>query len=53
MPLGSVIGSNKGLRTREFLEIIIEQSKVPVVVDAELVHLLMRQKPWKWEPMPC
>ena len=34
MPLGSVIGSNKGLRTLEFLEIIIEQSKVPVVVDA-------------------
>jgi thiazole synthase len=34
MPLGSPIGSNKGLRTREFLEIIIEQSKVPVVVDA-------------------
>jgi len=34
MPLGSVIGSNKGLRTRDFLEIIIEQSKIPVVVDA-------------------
>lgn len=34
MPLGSVIGSNKGLRTREFLEIIIDQSKVPVVIDA-------------------
>lgn len=34
MPLGSAIGSNKGLRTREFLEIIIEQSKIPVVVDA-------------------
>lgn len=34
MPLGSVIGSNKGLRTMEFLEIIIEQSKVPVIVDA-------------------
>ena len=34
MPLGSIIGSNKGLRTMEFLEIIIEQSKVPVVVDA-------------------
>ena len=34
MPLGSVIGSNKGLRTRDFLEIIISQSKVPVVVDA-------------------
>lgn len=34
MPLGSPIGSNKGLRTYDFLQIIIEQSKVPVVVDA-------------------
>jgi thiazole synthase len=34
MPLGSPIGSNKGLRTIDFLEIIIAQSKVPVVVDA-------------------
>ena len=34
MPLGSTIGSNKGLRTIDFLEIIIEQSNVPVVVDA-------------------
>jgi thiazole synthase len=34
MPLGSPIGSNKGLRTRDFLEIIIAQSRVPVVVDA-------------------
>jgi len=34
MPLGSPIGSNKGLKTRDFLEIIIEQSSVPVVVDA-------------------
>jgi thiazole synthase len=34
MPLGSTIGSNKGLRTIDFLEIIIEQSKVPVIVDA-------------------
>lgn len=34
MPLGSPIGSNKGLATRDFLEIIIEQSNVPVIVDA-------------------
>ena len=34
MPLGSPIGSNSGLQTREFLKIIIQQSKVPVVVDA-------------------
>ena len=34
MPLGSPIGSNLGLRTRDMLAIIIEQSHVPVVVDA-------------------
>lgn len=34
MPLGAPIGSNQGLQTREFLQIIIEQSRVPVVVDA-------------------
>ncbi|WP_243349768.1 thiazole synthase [Parabacteroides sp. FAFU027] len=34
MPLGAPIGTNKGLRTIDFLEIIIEQSNVPVVVDA-------------------
>lgn len=36
MPLGSPIGSNRGIMTRANLEIIIEQSKVPVVVDAGL-----------------
>jgi thiazole synthase len=36
MPLGSPIGSNQGIRTRAALEIIIEQSQVPVVVDAGL-----------------
>jgi len=34
MPLGSPIGSNKGLKTVDFLEIIVAQSRVPVVVDA-------------------
>ena len=34
MPLGAPIGTNKGLRTRDMLEIIIGQSNVPVVVDA-------------------
>lgn len=36
MPLGSPIGSNRGLRTRDQIEIIIEQATVPVVVDAGL-----------------
>jgi thiazole synthase len=34
MPLGSPIGSNKGLKSIDFLEIIIDQSRVPVIVDA-------------------
>jgi len=34
MPLGSPIGSNAGLQTKGMLEIIIEQSNIPVVVDA-------------------
>lgn len=34
MPLGSPIGSNNGLQTIDFLRIIIEQSNVPVIVDA-------------------
>ena len=34
MPLGSPIGSNQGLATRDQLRIIIEQSNIPVVIDA-------------------
>ena len=34
MPLGAPIGTNKGLRTRDMLEIIIAESRVPVVIDA-------------------
>lgn len=36
MPLGSPIGSNRGIRTRDSIEIIIEKANVPVVVDAGL-----------------
>ncbi|MBX7157578.1 MAG: thiazole synthase [Verrucomicrobiae bacterium] len=36
MPLGSPIGSNRGLETRAQLAIIIEQATVPVVIDAGL-----------------
>ena len=34
MPLGAPIGTNNGLLTRHMLEIILEQSNVPVIVDA-------------------
>ena len=36
MPLGAPIGTNRGVRTRELIAIIIEQANVPVVVDAGL-----------------
>lgn len=36
MPLGAPIGTNKGIVTRDLLEIIIEESRVPVVIDAGL-----------------
>lgn len=34
MPLSAPIGSNRGQRTRDFLEIIIEQARVQIVIDA-------------------
>jgi thiazole synthase len=36
MPLGAPIGTNRGLRTRDALELIVAQARVPVVVDAGL-----------------
>jgi thiazole synthase len=36
MPLGSPIGSNRGIETRAQIEIIIDQARVPVIVDAGL-----------------
>lgn len=34
MPLGAPIGSNQGLRTRDFIQILIDEVDVPVIVDA-------------------
>jgi thiazole synthase len=34
MPLGAPIGSNRGLRTLELIEIMVEEINVPVIVDA-------------------
>jgi len=36
MPLGSAIGSGKGIHTKEEIEIIISQANVPVIIDAGL-----------------
>lgn len=34
MPLGSAIGSNQGLKSLENLKIIIQESRIPVIIDA-------------------
>ena len=34
MPLGAPIGTNKGLATREFIKILIDEIDLPVIVDA-------------------
>ena len=34
MPLGSLIGSNQGLKAKEFIRILIEEIDVPIIVDA-------------------
>ena len=34
MPLAAPIGSNKGLATKEFLQILIDEIDLPIIVDA-------------------
>jgi thiazole synthase len=34
MPLGAPIGSNKGLATKEFIQILIDEIDLPIIVDA-------------------
>ena len=40
MPLASPIGSNKGLCTREFIQILIDEIELPVIVDAGIGRFL-------------
>ena len=40
MPLAAPIGTNRGLVTKDLLEIIIEQSNVPVVIDAGIAQAM-------------
>ena len=34
MPLGAPIGTNKGLCTKEFIQILIDEIELPIIVDA-------------------
>ena len=36
MPLGSLIGSNQGLKARDFIKILIQEIDLPIIVDASI-----------------
>ena len=48
MPLGSPIGTNKGLCTKEFIKILIEEIDLPIIVDAGIGRPPRPVKLWKW-----
>jgi len=50
MPLGSPIGSGQGLQTLQQIRIIIEEARVPVVVDAGIGARQTRR--WRWSSAP-
>lgn len=48
MPLGAPIGSNKGLCTKEFIQILIDEMELPIIVDAGIGRLPRHVRRWKW-----
>ena len=50
MPLASPIGSNKGLSTKDFIQILIDEIDLPIIVDAASAARPRPAKPWKWAP---
>lgn len=49
MPLASPIGSNKGLATKEFIQILIDEIDLPVIVDAGIGRPSQACGQWRWE----
>lgn len=49
MPLGAPIGSNKGLCTKDFIQILINEIDLPIIVDEASASLLRPARLWKWE----
>jgi thiazole synthase len=47
MPLASPIGSNKGLATKEFIQILIDEIDLPVIVDAGIGRPSQARR-WRW-----
>lgn len=49
MPLAAPIGSNKGLCTKEFIQILIDEINLPIIVDAGIGKPSEACAQWKWE----
>ena len=50
MPLGAPIGSNRGLCTKDFIKILIDEIDLPVIVDAGIGRPSRPARRWRWEP---
>ena len=48
MPLGSPIGSNKGICTKDFIQILIDEIDLPIIVDAGIGKPSQACEAWKW-----
>lgn len=52
MPLGAPIGSNKGLATKEFIQILIDEMDLPIIVDAGIGRPSQACEAMEWERLP-
>ena len=52
MPLAAPIGSNKGLITRDYVKMLIDEIDLPIVVDAGIDAPPMPVRPWSWALTP-
>lgn len=48
MPLGAPIGSNKGLSTKDFIQILIDEIDLPIIVDAGIDVRPRHARQWRW-----
>ena len=51
MPLGAPIGSNMGLRSKDFIQMLIDEMDLPIIVDAGSASHPRPARLWKWAPL--
>ena len=48
MPLAAPIGSNRGVCTKDFIQILIDEIDLPIIVDAGIGRLPRHVRLWRW-----